>query len=53
MTSGKKIVSPGTVITVCFRHPEGMGHWPAIWMLPQGFVEGQKSWPDDGENDLS
>jgi len=52
MTSGKKIASPGTVITVCFRHPEGMGHWPAIWMLPQGFVEGQKSWPVDGENDL-
>ena len=21
-------------------------------MLPQGFVEGQKQWPDDGENDL-
>ena len=52
MTSGKKIISPGTEITVCFKHPEGMGHWPAIWMLPQGFIEGDKSWPRDGENDL-
>jgi hypothetical protein len=52
MTSGKKVMSPGTEITVCFKHPEGMGHWPAIWMLPQGFVEGQKKWPQDGENDL-
>ena len=52
MTSGKKVISPGTEITVCFKHPEGMGHWPAIWMLPQGFVEGQKKWPQDGENDL-
>ena len=43
MTSGKKVMSPGTEITVCFKHPEGMGHWPAIWMLPQGFVEGQKN----------
>ena len=52
MTSGKKIISPGTEVTVCFKHPEGMGHWPAIWMLPEGFVEGQKRWPVDGENDL-
>ena len=52
MTSSKKIISPGSEITVCFKHPEGSGHWPAIWMLPQGFVEGQKTWPTDGENDL-
>ena len=52
MTSGKKIISPGSEITVCFKHPEGSGHWPAIWLLPQGFVEGQKTWPNDGENDL-
>ena len=38
MTSSKKIMSPGTEITVCFKHPEGSGHWPAIWMLPEGFV---------------
>ena len=52
MTTGKKIISPGTEVTVCFKHPEGMGHWPAIWMMPEGFVEGQKRWPVDGENDL-
>ena len=52
MTSNKKIISPGTEVTVCFRVPEGSGHWPAIWMLPQGFVEGIKRWPKDGENDL-
>ena len=52
MTSDKKVISPGSEITVCFKHPDGAGHWPAIWMLPQGFVEGQKQWPDDGENDL-
>ena len=52
MTSSKKIISPGTEVTVCFRHPEGSGHWPAFWMLPQGFIEGQKTWPNDGENDL-
>jgi hypothetical protein len=52
MTSSKKIISPGSEVTVCFKHPDGMGHWPAIWMLPQGFIEGQKQWPRDGENDL-
>ena len=52
MTSSKKVISPGSEVTVCFKHPDGMGHWPAIWMLPQGFVEGQKQWPRDGENDL-
>ena len=52
MTSGKKVISPGSEITVCFKNPDGMGHWPAVWMLSQGFVEGQKRWPQDGENDL-
>ena len=52
MTSSKKIISPGSEVTVCFKHPHGSGHWPAIWLLPQGFVEGQKTWPNDGENDL-
>lgn len=52
MTSNKKIITPGTEVTVCFKVPEGSGHWPAIWMLPQGFVEGLKRWPKDGENDL-
>ena len=53
MTSNKKVISPGTEITVCFKYPEAMGHWPAIWMLPQGFIEGTKTWPNDGENDLA
>ena len=52
MTSGKKSISPGSQVTVCFKHPDGMGHWPAIWMLPEGFIEGIKKWPRDGENDL-
>ena len=53
MTSSKKLITPGTEVTVCFKYPEAMGHWPAIWMLPEGFIEGSKTWPDDGENDLA
>jgi hypothetical protein len=54
ITSGKKVISPGSEITVCFKYPEAnVGHWPAIWMLPQGFIEYEKSWPIDGENDLA
>ena len=52
MTSKKISISPGSEITVCFKHPNGTGFWPAIWMLPEGFIEGEKNWPYDGENDL-
>ena len=52
VTSINKTINPENEITVCFRVPDGTGHWPAIWMLPQGFIEGNKSWPQDGEIDL-
>ena len=52
ITSTNKVISPGSEITVCFRVPDGTGHWPAVWMLPQGFIEGTKTWPQDGEIDL-
>ena len=52
VTSTNKVISPGNEITVCFRVPDGTGHWPALWMLPQGFIEGTKTWPQDGEIDL-
>ena len=42
MTSSKKLITPGTEVTVCFKYPEAMGHWPAIWMLPRGLLKAQK-----------
>ncbi len=52
ITSSKKIFEKPSRITICFKVPDGTGHWPAIWMLPQGFIEGAKTWPTDGEIDL-
>ena len=52
ITSSKKIFEKSSRITICFKVPDGTGHWPALWMLPQGFIEGTKSWPTDGEIDL-
>ena len=52
ITSSKKIFDKPSRITICFKVPDGTGHWPALWMLPQGFIEGTKSWPTDGEIDL-
>ena len=52
ITSSKKIFEKPSRITICFKVPDGTGHWPAIWMLPQGFIEGTKTWPTDGEIDL-
>lgn len=52
VTSSKKIFEQPSRITVCFKVPDGAGFWPAIWFLPQGFIEFNKSWPDDGEIDL-
>ena len=57
-TSGKLItrdkfsVSPGNEVTVCFKVPEGSGHWPAFWMMPQASENNSKSWPRDGEIDI-
>ena len=54
-TSGKLItrdkftVTPGNEVTVCFKVPEGSGHWPAFWMMPQ---VGEYGWPKDGEIDI-
>ena len=52
ITSDKKIFTLPAKITVCFKVPDGTGFWPAIWMLPQGFMDNSKVWPDDGEIDL-
>lgn len=52
VTSDKFTVSPGSEVTVCFKVPEGSGHWPAFWMMPQGFENDEKSWPRDGEIDI-
>jgi hypothetical protein len=43
ITSSKKIFEKPSRITICFKVPDGTGHWPAIWMLPQGFIEGTKT----------
>ena len=57
-TSGKLITrdkftaSHGSEVTVCFKIPEGSGHWPAIWMMPQAYENNTKSWPRDGEIDI-
>lgn len=32
--------------------PGGRGTWPAIWMLPDQNLYGNKSWPDNGEIDI-
>ena len=37
-------------ITVRFRSPEGVGMWPAIWMMPSESIYG--GWPASGEIDL-
>ena len=52
ITSSKKIFKNPSSITVCFKVPDGSGHWPALWFLPQGTLEGTKSWPADGEIDV-
>ena len=52
VTSDKKIFQYPSKLTVCFKVPDGTGFWPAIWMLPEGFIDNNKVWPDDGEIDL-
>lgn len=32
--------------------PDGLGTWPAIWMLPENWNVGSGSWPDVGEIDI-
>ncbi|AIZ64380.1 hypothetical protein PK28_13060 [Hymenobacter sp. DG25B] len=32
--------------------PAARGTWPAIWMLPDDWKYGDKSWPDNGEIDI-
>ena len=34
------------------RIPGGRGTWPAIWMLPDQNLYGNKNWPDNGEIDI-
>ena len=52
ITSSKKVFKNPSTVTVCFKVPDGSGHWPALWFLPQGTLEGSKSWPADGEIDI-
>ena len=52
VTKNKLNVSPGSEVTVCFKVPEGSGHWPAFWMMPQSFDNNDTSWPRDGEIDI-
>ena len=57
-TSGKLItrdkfsITYGNEVTVCFKVPEGSGHWPAFWMMPQASENNPTSWPRDGEIDI-
>ena len=37
-------------IEVCAKVPQGLGTWPAIWMLPTDWVYG--NWPQSGEIDI-
>ncbi len=39
-------------IEVKARLPEGVGTWPAIWMLPTEWIYGDGNWPDVGEIDI-
>lgn len=32
--------------------PGGKGTWPAIWMLPTNWTDGNGGWPDNGEIDI-
>ncbi len=34
------------------RLPEGLGTWPAIWMMPSESNYGDGGWPDNGEIDI-
>lgn len=34
------------------RLPEGLGTWPAIWMMPSTGKYGNGGWPDNGEIDI-
>jgi beta-glucanase (GH16 family) len=47
LTGGKASWQYGKV-EVKARIPEGVGSWPAIWMLADSI----KAWPDDGEIDI-
>ena len=52
MTSSKKLFKQPSELTVCFKVPKGTGHWPAVWLLHEGNIEGTKTWPYDGEIDI-
>jgi beta-glucanase (GH16 family) len=39
-------------IEVKARLPEGVGTWPAVWMLPTEWIYGSGNWPDVGEIDI-
>ncbi len=39
-------------IVVNAKLPEGIGTWPAIWMMPSGWSYKDGNWPDIGEIDI-
>jgi len=39
-------------IDVKAKLPQGVGTWPAIWMLPDVWDYGNGGWPDNGEIDI-
>ncbi|MGQ1889824.1 family 16 glycosylhydrolase [Thermophagus sp. OGC60D27] len=49
VTAGKASWKYGT-IEVRAKLPQGVGTWPAIWMMPQNSVYG--GWPNSGEIDI-
>ena len=50
ITSSKKIFEKPSRITICFKVPDGTGHWPAIWMLGSNITT--VGWPACGEVDI-
>ena len=47
-SKGKKVFTYPSKITFCFRVPNGIGLWPAFWLLP----EKTNAWPAGGEIDI-
>ena len=39
-------------VEVRAKLPSGRGTWPAIWMLPTRWTDGNGGWPDNGEIDI-
>ena len=51
VTRGKQAWTYGR-FEIRAKVPEGLGTWPAIWMLPVEWNQGNGLWPDVGEIDI-